>query len=63
MTLSEEQIHLLNQPLNVISLAQGNMLNKIINEEEIPDREYYILKLHLIEDQIKKLIKVMNEMG
>lgn len=61
MTLSEEQIHLLSQPLNVIRLAQGNMLNNIMNDGEISNREYYILKLKLIEEQVTRLIKEIRE--
>jgi hypothetical protein len=61
MTLSEEQIHLLSQPLNVIRLVQGNMLNKIMTDGEISNREYYILKLKLIEDQVNILIKEIRE--
>lgn len=61
MTLSEKQIHLLIQPLNVIRLAQGNMLNKIMNDGEISNREYYILKLKLIEEQVTRLIEEIRE--
>ena len=61
MKLDREQLHLVNQPLNVIRLAKGNILNRIKNDRSVEDKEYYISKLAIIEDQIDRLSRIIEE--
>lgn len=61
MKLDREQLHLVNQPLNVIRLARGNILNRIKNDKSVEDKEYYISKLAIIEDQIDILSRLIEE--
>lgn len=61
MKLDREQLHLVNQPLNVIRLARGNILNRIKNDKSVEDKEYYISKLAIIEDQIDRLSRLIEE--
>lgn len=59
MKLNRDDLHLLNQPLNVIRLAKGNMLRKIENDKNLDNKAYYISKLEIIEDQIDRLNSLM----
>lgn len=61
MKLDREQLHLVNQPLNVVRLATGNMLNRIKNDKSVEDKEYFITKIEIIEAQIDRLSKIFEE--